>query len=236
VSQPRSVTLLQSKYTLSMQTVPLWSATAPLTSMVKDNRDKSEGRVRVDQMPLAVKRLADAMIGVDPNFDIEDWLIKKANEDLALMELDIERERIQLEQRMHRLERLAKRLMPQDIREIPKGQTNLFDCFDIPLPLKHLTNRIEDIVDEEPHPAGTFINLLPDYGCDDPLLAVTAQMMLIIAQDKVGNGANWAELDELFSPLLGNGISQEECDEALDHLLMTGQIHEIDDDCFIPDE
>lgn len=61
-------------------------------------------------------------------------------------------------------------------------------------------------------------------------------MMLIIAQDKVGNGANWAELDELFSPLLGNGISQEECDEALDHLLMTGQIHEIDDDCFIPDE
>ena len=219
-----------------MQTVPLWSATAPLTSMVKDNRDKSEGRVRVDQMPLAVKRLADAMIGVDPNFDIEDWLIKKANEDLALMELDIERERIQLEQRMHRLERLAKRLMPQDIREIPKGQTNLFDCFDIPLPLKHLTNRIEDIVDEEPHPAGTFINLLQDYGCDDPLLAVTAQMMLIIAQDKVGNGANWAELDELFSPLLGNGISQEECDEALDHLLMTGQIHEIDDDCFIPDE
>ena len=31
-------------------------------------------------------------------------------------------------------------------------------------------------------------------------------------------------------------FSQEECDEALDHLIMTGQIHEIDDDCFIPDE
>ena len=205
-------------------------------SMAEDSRDKSERRLRVDQMPLAVKRLVDTMIGIDPNFEIEDWLIQKANEDLALIELDIERERKQLEQRIHRLESLAKRLAPEDIREVPKGQTNLFDCFDIPLPLKHLTDRIEDITDEEPHPAGTFINLLPNDGCDDPLLAVTAQMMLIVAQEKVGKGASWIELEDLFYPLLENGISQEECDEALDHLLITSQIHEIDDDCFIPDE
>jgi hypothetical protein len=205
-------------------------------SMAEDSRDKSERRLRVDQMPLAVKRLIDTMIGINPNFEIEDWLIQKANEDLALIELDIERERKQLEQRIHRLESLAKRLAPEDIREVPKGQTNLFDCFDIPLPLKHLTDRIEDITDEEPHPAGTFINLLPNDGCDDPLLAVTAQMMLIVAQEKVGKGASWVELEDLFSPLLENGISQEECDEALDHLLITSQIHEIDDDCFIPDE
>ena len=205
-------------------------------SMAEDSRDKSERRLRVDQMPLAVKRLVDTMLGIDPNFEIEDWLIQKANEDLALIELDIERERKQLEQRIHRLESLAKRLAPEDIREVPKGQTNLFDCFDIPLPLKHLTDRIEDITDEEPHPAGTFINLLPNDGCDDPLLAVTAQMMLIVAQEKVGKGASWIELEDLFYPLLENGISQEECDEALDHLLITSQIHEIDDDCFIPDE
>ena len=205
-------------------------------SMAEDSRDKSERRLRVDQMPLAVKRLVDTMIGIDPNFEIEDWLIQKANEDLALIELDIERERKQLEQRIHRLESLANRLAPEDIREVPKGQTNLFDCFDIPLPLKHLTDRIEDITDEEPHPAGTFINLLPNDGCDDPLLAVTAQMMLIVAQEKVGRGASWIDLEDLFSPLIENGISQEECDEALDHLLITSQIHEIDDDCFIPDE
>lgn len=204
--------------------------------MAEDGRDKSERRLRVDRMPLAVKRLVDTMIGIDPNFEFEDWLIQKANEDLALIELDIERERKQLEQRIHRLESLAKRLAPEDIREVPKGQTNLFDCFDIPLPLKHLTDRIEDITDEEPHPAGTFINLLPNDGCDDPLLAVTAQMMLIVAQEKVGRGASWIDLEDLFSPLIENGISQEECDEALDHLLITSQIHEIDDDCFIPDE
>jgi hypothetical protein len=204
--------------------------------MVGDSRDRSEEKLQIDQLPLAVKRLAEIMLGVDANFNIEDWLIKKANEDMALIKLDIERERTQVEQRLHRLESLAKRMAPEDMREIPQGQTNLFDCFDIPLPLRHLANRIEEIVYEEPHPADTFINLLPDNQCDDPLLAVTAQMMLIIAQEKVGNGASWVELNELFAPLLGNGIVPEECDEALDHLLMSGQIHEIEDDCFVPEE
>ena len=54
-------------------------------SMAEDSRDKSEKRLRMDQMPLAVKRLVDTMIGIDPNFEIEDWLIQKANEDLALL-------------------------------------------------------------------------------------------------------------------------------------------------------
>lgn len=204
--------------------------------MVEDGRDKSEEKVRIDQLPPEVKQLSDAMIGINPNFTIENWLIKKAKEDLAVLNLDIQREKLQLEQRIHRLELLAKRLGQEDIREIPKGQTNLFDCFDIPLPLKHLTDRIEEIVYEEPHPAGTFISLLPDDGCDDPLLAVTAQMMLIVAQEKVGRGANYIELEELFSPLANNGISPDECNEALDHLLITGQIHEVDDDCFVPHE
>ena len=204
--------------------------------MAEDNREKSGRGLQIDQMPPTVKRLIDAMIGIDPEFKIEEWLVKKANEDLEILESDIAREKLQLEQRIHRLEAISKRLSPEDMREIPKGQTNLFDCFDIPLPLKHLTNRIEEIVDEEPHPAGTFINLLPDDGCDDPLLAVTAQMMLILAQEKVGRGASWVELGELFSPLLENGISQDECNEALDHLLITGQIHEVDDDCFVPEE
>tara|TARA_X000001036_G_scaffold353959_1_gene335439 strand:- start:478 stop:1089 length:612 start_codon:yes stop_codon:yes gene_type:complete len=203
--------------------------------MAEDSRDKSERELRIDQMPLAVRKLVDSMAGIDPHFNLEEWIARKANEDLLLLEKDIERERIQLEQRIHRLEMIAKRLYPEDIREVPQGQTNLFDCFDISEPLKHLASRIEAI-DDDPHPAGTFINLLPNDNIDDPLLAVTAQMMLIAAQEKVGNGANWVELGELYLPLINNGISQEECDEALDHLLMTNQIHEIDDDCFIPDE
>ena len=141
-----------------------------------------------------------------------------------------------MEQRIHRLEAISKRIELEDVHEVPRGQTNLFDCFDLSGPLKHLSNRIEETANEEMHPVGTFLNLMPDEGCDDPLLAVTAQLMLIAAQEKIGRGSSWADLEDLFTPLLERGIIQEECDEALDHLLMTGQIHEIDDDCFILDE
>ena len=75
--------------------------------MTEESRDKSEGKLRVEQMPPVVKRLVDAMTGVDPYFDIEEWLIRKANEDLVILDKDIERERVQLEQRMHRLETIA---------------------------------------------------------------------------------------------------------------------------------
>ncbi|MDP6870157.1 MAG: hypothetical protein QGI21_05240 [Candidatus Poseidoniaceae archaeon] len=204
--------------------------------MADDRRKKSDEGVRLDLMPTAVKRLVDTMIGINPNFDLEKWLVSKANEDLEMLSSDIERDLLQLKQRIHRLNSLVNRLKDEDIREVPTGQTNLFDCFDIPDPMKHLVNRIEEIDDGEIHPAGTFINLMPDDSCDDPLLAVTAQIMLIVAQERIGSGANWVELDELFTPLLERGIPSEECDEALDHLIMTGQVHEVDDDCFIPDE
>jgi hypothetical protein len=204
--------------------------------MVDDGRESAEGKIHVDQLPLAVKHFVETMIGVDPNFTLEDWLIQKANEDLRLLTHDLKRERIQLEQRMHRLESVAKRLKTGDLTSVTSlNQTNLFDCFDIPERLKHLTNRIEEIV-EEPHPASTFLSFTPGDVCDDPLLAVAAQMMLMGAQDKIGDGAPFVNIEELFAPLLSGGIATEECDEALDHLIMTEQIHEIDDNCFVPDE
>jgi len=219
-----------------MHTVPLWSAKTPIGIMAEDRRGNPKKELALDSMPNAIKRLVDVMIGIDPNFRLEDWLISKANDDLQLITSDIEREKLQLEQRIHRLNSIRERLTEEDIREVPAGQTNLFDCFDIPEPMKYLANRVEEIENTEIHPAGTFLNLMGDDTCDDPLLAVTSQMMLIIAQELVGSGSKWVELDELFAPLLERGVIPEECDEALDHLLMTGQIHEVEDDCFIPDE
>ena len=63
--------------------------------MVEDGRDKSEEKVRIDQLPPEVKQLSDAMIGINPNFTIENWLVKKAKEDLAVLNLDIQREKLQ---------------------------------------------------------------------------------------------------------------------------------------------
>ena len=204
--------------------------------MADDSKDWGESKLRVEQMPISVQKLVDAMLSIDPHFSIESWLEEKAIEDLNLIKSDINREKIQLEQRLFRLQNIVNKLDPVDIREVPNGQTNLFDCFDIPESFKHISERIDDSNYEEPHPAGTFINLFPNDDCDDPLLAVTAQMMLIFIQEKTGKGASWVEIADIYKPMIENGVSIEECDEAIDHLLVTGQIHEIDDDCFIADE
>lgn len=204
--------------------------------MADDSKDWGESKLRVEQMPISVQKLVDAMLSIDPHFSIESWLEEKAIEDLNLIKSDINREKIQLEQRLYRLQNIVNKLDPVDIREVPNGQTNLFDCFDIPESFKHISERIDDSNYEEPHPAGTFINLFPNDDCDDPLLAVTAQMMLIFIQEKTGKGASWVEIADIYKPMIENGVSIEECDEAIDHLLVTGQIHEIDDDCFIADE
>ena len=203
--------------------------------MADDTKEK-ESKLRIEQMPSVVQHLLNTMLSLDPNFKLEEWLEQKAKEDLELIKSDIEREKIQLEQRLFRLENISNQMNPMDIREVPKGQTNLFDCFDIPGPFKHISDRIDSDEFDEPHPAGTFTNLFPNDDCDDPLLALTAQMMLILVQEKIAKGESWVELGEIYEPLLNNGITIEECDEAIDHLLMTGQLHEIDDDCFIPDE
>jgi len=201
-----------------------------------DDSNEKESKLKIEQMPSVVQQLLNTMLSLDPNFKLEEWLEQKAKEDLELIKSDIEREKIQLEQRLFRLENISNQMDPIDIREVPKGQTNLFDCFDIPEPFKHISDRIDSADYDEPHPAGTFTNLFPNDDCDDPLLAVTAQMMLILVQEKIAKGESWVELGEIYEPLLNNGITIEECDEAIDHLLMTGQLHEIDDDCFIPDE
>lgn len=204
--------------------------------MADDSKDWGESKLRVEEMPISVQKLVDAMLSIDPHFSIESWLEEKAKEDLNLIKSDINREKIQLEQRLYRLQNIVNKLDPVDIREVPNGQTNLFDCFDIPESFKHISERIDDSDYEEPHPAGTFLNLFPNDDCDDPLLAVTAQMMLIFIQEKTGKGASWVEIADIYKPMIENGVSIEECDEAIDHLLVTGQIHEIDDDCFIADE
>ncbi len=202
-----------------------------------DDRGESTGdSLNTNSMPEVVQRLIDVMIGINPEFSFEDWLEQKANEDLNLLSSDIERERRQIEQRLHRLNNITYRLVDSP-SSLPEGQTNLFDCFDLPDPIKHLTSRMDVMeVADIPHPAGSFLDLMPNDCNDDPLLAISAQLMMVIAQDKVGNGSPWVSVDDLFDGLELRGISSVECEEALDHLLMAGQLHEVDDDCFVPED
>ena len=81
-----------------------------------------------------------------------------------------------------------------------------------------------------------LLDYLPGEVSDDPLLAVVAQMVLFEMDNIMGGGVEMVSIIQLNGVLSKRGISPEEVDEAIDHLLMAGAIHEIEDDCFVPDE
>ena len=58
------------------------------------------------------------MLGINPDFSIQQWLEQKADEDLMLIEHDLERERIHLAQKIHRIDQLSNRSKKRGDRRI----------------------------------------------------------------------------------------------------------------------
>ena len=67
-------------------------------------------RIDVRTLPESVARLWETMLRVDPSWDLSSWLDERALEELELVESHLGRERLRLEQRLHRIETLVKRL------------------------------------------------------------------------------------------------------------------------------
>jgi len=198
----------------------------------------NEAAPRFTDLPEAVQRLADTMLGIDSEWRFEDWLQAKAEADIEILQLDIDRARLQTEQKLFRIESLSQRLDQPEPVEKEGAQKNLFDCFDIVE--RGLANAKKGVPhvnenDSEPHPASYLASLLPGEESDDPLLAITAQSILIEISQIIANGADFAPLEDLARPLLDRDFSEAEIEEALDYLLLQGEIHEVEDNCFITD-
>lgn len=215
---------------------------------MSDKQHKISGdRIAVELMPAEVQRLTEIMRGVNPDWSLEEWLSEQASAMLELVHADLNRERMVIEQRLHRLQAIQHRFLDDEGADSDSdpNQRNIFDCFDLQVDssLKGLGKRTavsEDakqttpLVDEVMHPANNFIELLPDDESDDPLLAVVCQMLLIHVESELAKGHPCATLETIFKELNSSGISPEEIDEALDYSLMNGTLIEIDDDCFVP--
>ena len=208
---------------------------------MKESERSEAGGSGLDSGPLpeVLERLCDAMHGLDQDWNLEVWLIKKAEDEIELLKMDLERERIKLEQKIHRVDSIANRLEPEN-ETFEASQTNLFDCFDIAAVNTKSPFIPASIQDEEPidhpHPAKNLLDYLPGEVSDDPLLAVVAQIVLFEMDNIMGGDVEMVSIKQLNDVLSKRGISPEEVDEAIDHLLMAGAIHEIEDDCFVPDE
>ena len=212
--------------------------------MADEHKNEQERRVSVDDMPAEVRQLADAMLGVNPQWNVHDWLVEQANLSMDLLALDLLREKVMIDQRLQRLDDLGRRLESDEksepLDEDP-NQRNLFDCFDLneEHALRGLGERATEPVNstpfngEEHHPSNIFLDLLPNANTDDPLLAIACQSVIISIELEVAKGEPLATLQAIFAHTRASNIDDSEIDEALDHLLTTGMVIEVDDDCFI---
>ncbi len=194
--------------------------------------DDGEGSPRIDvrTLPESVARLWETMLRLDPSWNISTWLDERASEELQMVEGQLGREKLRLEQRLHRLETLAKRLKRQ--REIAEGvvwtdphQKNLFDVYDTEKKNKNSS----DSEDRFDFPAVDYTNL--ELG-DDPLLAIVAEHIMHILESLAVRGEISIHFNSLLQELGVIGIKEEEVDEAITWLLQREMIIELEQDYF----
>ena len=192
--------------------------------------EKEPPRIDIKALPDTVVRLWETMLRLDPNWDLTTWLDERAVEELELVESHLGRERLRLEQRLHRIETLVKRLKRQ--REVTDGisftdpnQKNLFDVYENAETIdKNKTN--EDNNDE---PMVDFGSL--DFD-DDPLLAIVSEHIMAFMENLSITGKVVIHFDDLVKQFTPMAIKEEEIDEAISILLQKRMIIEIDQDIF----
>ena len=193
--------------------------------------DDGSGSPRIDvrSLPDSVARLWETMLRLDPSWDLSEWLDECATDELELVEGHLGRERLRLEQRLHRIETLVKRLRRQ--REVVErstwtdpNQRNLFDVYE-----KEGSEAVSDDEFDEGEAAVDFGSL--DAG-DDPLLAIVAEHVLSVIEAALEGGTDRVPFDRLVDRLDAVGIRADEIDEAVAWLLQRRVISELEQDCF----
>ena len=186
-------------------------------------------RIDVRSLPESVARLWETMLRLDPSWDLFDWLDRRATEELELVESHLGRERLRLEQRLHRIETLVKRLRRQ--REVVERSTwmdphqkNLFDVYE-----KGDDGARSEEGEEEGEAAVDFGSLDVD---DDPFLAIVSEHILGLIEESIESGDEQLHFDRLVAELEGFGIRSDEIDEAVAWLLHRRVIIELEEDSF----
>ena len=198
--------------------------------MDRQPEDGSESpRIDVRSLPDTVARLWETMLRLDPSWDISEWLDKRATEELELVESHLGRERLRLEQRLHRIETLVKRLQRQ--REVVERSTwidphqkNLFDVYE--------KNAEKKESREEGVEGGAAVDFGPLDTDDDPFLAIVSEHILGLIEETIESGEEQLHFDRLVAELEGFGIRTDEIDEAVAWLLHRRVIIELEEDSF----
>ncbi len=186
-------------------------------------------RIDVRSLPESVARLWETMLRLDPSWNLSEWLDRRASDELELVESHLGRERLRLEQRLHRIETLVKRLRRQ--REVVERSTwmdphqkNLFDVYE-----KDSQQEDSQKAEAEGEAAVDFGSLDAD---DDPFLAIVSEHILGLIEESIEGGEEQLHFDRLVAELEGFGIRTDEIDEAVAYLLHRRVIIELEEDSF----
>ncbi len=195
-------------------------------------------KIDAGTLPVELRELWEVMLRLDPHWNIENWLAKRASEELKLVEANLAKEQMRLEQRLSRVNTLAERMKRRgmqidEIKWNDPHQRNLFDIF--PHEKQSDVDELEQEnvePSEEEHPAAILLDYLPGETGDDPLLAIVAQHILLEMDELLSEGNLPVNLDEIGDSLESQGVNPDEVIEALEWLLQQGEITEVDEDKF----
>lgn len=192
--------------------------------------DGKEGpRIDVRTLPDSVARLWETMLRLDPQWDLSKWLEERATEELELVEVHLGRERLRLEQRLHRIEALVRRLKRK--REAAQGaswtdphQRNLFDVYET-------ATQVNSVESQQPEEVAPLVDLGALGTEDDPLLTIVSEHIMSTIEEAgaANTGIHFDGISDTLEPL---GIRADEIDEALAWLLQRRLIIELDQDVF----
>ena len=190
---------------------------------------KKGPRIDVRTLPDSIARLWETMLRLEPQWDLSKWLDERATEELELVEVHLGRERLRLEQRLHRIEALVRKLKRK--REIAQGtswtdphQRNLFDVYEP-------ATQVKSGESQQPEEVVPLVELGALGTEDDPLLTIVSEHIMSIIEEA---GAADAEIhfDEISDALEPLGIRVDEIDEALAWLLQRRMVIELGQDIF----
>ena len=192
--------------------------------------DGKEGpRIDVRTLPDSVARLWETMLRLDPQWNLSKWLEERATEELELVEVHLGRERLRLEQRLHRIEALVRRLKRK--REAAQGaswtdphQRNLFDVYET-------ATQVNSVESQQPEEVAPLVDLGALGTEDDPLLTIVSEHIMSTIEEAgaANTGIHFDGISDILEPL---GIRADEIDEALAWLLQRRLIIELDQDVF----
>jgi len=186
----------------------------------------ADGKSPIDiaGLPNSVAMLCDTMLRIDPEWSLDRWLDRCATEELELASSHLGREKMRLEQRLRRVEDIAKQLgRTQETNvSIHKDpfQRNLFDVYDAD---GSENDEIGKILNEAARAASIPSPIATD---DDPLLAIISARILDMAESAHAEGTDSISWEEVTEELIPGGISEEEVDEAFAHLIQNEQLIE----------